>query len=187
MKQPFMLLRNAALATSVVLSGAACKSDRADDPEETRKVIEETKDEAAEARADIQSKQEELARGEGDVAAERAEFIAETEKTLAELDRKIQELRADVQQSASATAGEAKADVDQGLADLEATRRQAQSALDKMKQTTSDGAAQVRQETESALERTRNAYDALRGRVGDSEDPEVDLPEEPGAPLRDVK
>ncbi|HWM87117.1 MAG TPA: hypothetical protein VNO33_14795 [Kofleriaceae bacterium] len=181
------------LFTSLALLAgiAGCKADR-DQPVETGKAIDETRDEAAETRADIQDKQEQLGREEGDVSAERNEFIAATERTLTELDRQIEQLRTDVKQRATELNGEARRDLEQRLTDLENARAQAQTALDRFRQATADQASKVRQDTETAVKRTRAAYDALRGQptAGD-EDPDmkgIDRgPAEPGGGGVDVK
>ncbi|HTE56608.1 MAG TPA: hypothetical protein VK698_37400 [Kofleriaceae bacterium] len=146
--------------------GPGCNKDR-DKADDTRMAIEETKDDVAEARAKIQDKGEELASTEGDTASDRAQFIAATERNLTELDGKIEELRASVTQRSTELEGEARTDLEQGMRDLEGARRQAQSALDSFRQTTSGKAADVRQATETAVERTRAAYDALHGRVSE--------------------
>jgi chromosome segregation ATPase len=151
---------------TTVLAGAGGCENR-DRPNETEKVIEDTRDEAAETRADIQGKQEEIAREQGDVSGDREEFIAATEKKLEELDARIREVRASVQQRSTEVTGESRRDLDHRLAELETARSQAQSALENFRQATAEKAAAGRQATEAALERTRAAHDALRDRVSD--------------------
>ena len=155
---------------ALALSAGACRADR-NDPE-ARKVIDETRDEAAKIRTVaakirtvIEDKEEQLAREQGRLASERGEFTAAAEKRLAELDRQIQQLRAAVQERAAELKGNARRELDRELADLERARAQAQSGLDRLRHAASEKVAQIQQETETALERTRNALDAPGGRV----------------------
>jgi chromosome segregation ATPase len=166
------------LATAVVLALSAQAAwsctDEQDRVDDTRKVIDETRDEAARARADIQDKEDELARDQGNVATDRAKFIAATEATLRRLDREMAQVRADVAARGPELNGEGRQDVEAGLAELENARAEAQAAFDRFRQTPSEQEARVRQGTRAAIERARSAYDALRGRVGD-EDADPDM------------
>ena len=172
------------VALAVPAAGTVSCKDQEDTAEKTRKVIDETRDEAAETRADIQDKQEELTRDTRDQAenaSERGRFIAATEKTLEHLDRQIQEVRAEVAKRVPELRGEARREIDQRLADLENARAEAQTAFDRFRQVTSEQASVVKQQTETSLQRARSAYDDLRGRVGD-EDEDPDMRDEEPAP-----
>ncbi len=163
-----------AVALALPAAGAVSCKTQEDTAEQTRKVIDETRDEAAETRADIQDKQEELTRDQTANASERGKFIAATEKTLQHLDRQIQEVQAEVRKRGPELAGEARRELEQKLTDLENARAEAQTAFDRFRQATSEQAVEVKQQTEASLERARSAYDELRGRVGDQdEDPDM--------------
>ena len=134
----------------------ACRSDK-NDPAQTEKVIEEAKDEAAQARDEIKDKQDDLVGANHDSARDRASFIDSTEQELADLDRRIQELRAHVQEKGDQLAGEAQRDLSQDIAELEATRNEAQSALDRFRAETGGQMSQIQQVTEDAMTKLRRA------------------------------
>jgi chromosome segregation ATPase len=165
---------------------AGC-SDQRDEADKASKAIDQVRDEAAETRADIQDKQEELSRDQGDTASERGKFIAATERTLENLDREIEQLKQSVAQRGTELRGEARREIEEQLVDLENARAEAKTTFDRFRQATSDQAVKVRQETQTAVERTKAAYDVLRGRVGDQdEDPDMrgldEEPQQPGPP-----
>jgi chromosome segregation ATPase len=168
------LLATLTLVPALALT-AGCRTGREDpEPEQTGKAIDETRDEAAETRADIEDKKEELSRQQSEVASERGEFIAATERTLAELDRQIHELRLAVRQRSGEFKDRGKAELERRLAELEQARVEAQAEFDRFRQATSEKAAKIKQETQTAIARTRAAYDALRGRAGNQdEDPDM--------------
>ena len=175
---PLTLLGFAAIA-------ASC-ADRRDEVDKASKAIDQVRDEAAETRADIQDKQEELSKQQGDTASERGRFIAATERTLQDLDRQIEQLKTDVAQRGAELRGEARKEIDEQLVDLENARAEAKTTFDRFRQATSDQVVKVKQDTQTAVERTKAAYDVLRGRVGDQdEDPDMrGLDEEPMQPAR---
>lgn len=155
-----------------------CRSDR-NDPAQTEKVIEEAKDEAAQARDEIKEKQDDLVGANDDSARDRASFIDSTETELADLDRRIQELRAHVQEKGNELAGEAKRDLSQDIAELEATRNEAQAALDRFRAQTGGQMSQIQQVTEDAMTKLRRAVKDADQRL----DPDADKPP-PAAPRR---
>jgi chromosome segregation ATPase len=168
---------------ALALFSLSCADER-DEADKASKAIDQVRDEAAETRADIQDKQEELSRNQGDTASERGRFIAATERTLENLDREIATLKQSLAQRSKEFAGEARREIEEQLVDLENARAEAKTTFDRFRQATSDQAVKVRQETQTAVERTRAAYDVLRGRVGDQdEDPDMrGLDEEPVQP-----
>lgn len=151
------------LAAGVLVLGSGCVRDR-DDSGDTRTEIEETKDRAAEQRAKLENKNDELAASGSDTSAERARFGDDAQKKLRELDEKIASLRSEVQERAIQAGGEERGDLEAQLRDLDSARAQAQVALDSFRQGGASASAD-QQQTQTAVDRTGAAYDALHGRV----------------------
>ena len=164
----------------------ACKGS-ASDPEETQKVIDETKEEVAQTRIDIDEKQEEVAEQQGEVSSDRNEFIARTQAELDDLDRRIQELRGQVEQRAQHLDGEAQREVRMAMTDLENARDASRDALERFRQTTTARSVEIKQAVEQALGTLRNAYEQMTGRLEDREPASRDAlritPPPPSAPV----
>ena len=152
MKRPVTLI----LSAFVLVPSPACDRDRGE-PEATEKVIEQAEEQAAGAADKIRDKRDDLVEQGGDAARERASFLDATEKELADLDRRIQELRAHVQTRSNQLAGQSKRDLSRELAELEATRNEARSALDRFRTQTGAEMAQIQQVTEEAMTKLRRA------------------------------
>lgn len=168
------MIRLAASLTIAALALApACKRD-ASDPDETQKVIDDTKEDVAETRIDIDEKQEEVVAEQGDVSDERSGFIARTEAELDDIDHRIQELRGQVEQRAKGMSGEAQRDLRLAMTDLESMRDASRAALERFRKSTTARSVEIKQATEQALATLRNAYDQMTGRLGADDDTATD-------------